>query len=199
MRSKYFVRLNNTMWSGLIPAMLIFASGWLYAGCGGTNTRHASDKDLRETGTAVELAGAISVRGSTPATIVILETDDDEICTMQASPITDELARLSGVRVRVQGIIRSPGKDSPMLLEPSDYDILSLESGEMPTVGWIAKAGDNLLLKDKEGIKWLITGDLISILSGFDGAKLWVVGKKQELEESKHEISVTGYGVLSKE
>ena len=182
----------------LIPVLLLLMFGVVCGGCGGKNSQHAASKDIYKTGTHVELTGTISVRGSTPATMVILETDDDEICTIQSSAITDELAVLAGVRVRVEGIVRSPGSDGPILLDPSDYHILTLESGETPIVGWITKMDEDLFLTDKEAAEWRITGDLISILSGFEGSKLWVVGKKREMDASSREIRVTGYGILSK-
>jgi hypothetical protein len=198
-RPFYFVGFNKKMWQGMLPTLLLLMAGVIWAGCGGSNTRHASRKDNLKSGTQVEMTGSISVRGSTPATMVILETDDDEIWTMQSSPVTDELALLSGVRVRVEGVVRSPGSEGPILLEPSDYHILTLESGETPVVGWITKVDQDLYLKDKEAMDWRITGDLISILSGFEGSKLWVIGKKQEMDKSIREIRVTGYGVLSKQ
>jgi len=178
---------------------MILASGLILTGCGGKNSQKAASETGLKSGTFVEMTGLLSVRGSTPNTMVILETDDDEICTLQSSPITDELSHLSGVRVRVLGTVRSPGGDGPILLEPSEYHILTLESGETPVVGWITKKDGDLYLKDENDTEWLITGDLISILSGFENAKLWVVGKKRELNASEHEIRVTGYGVLSKQ
>lgn len=199
MRPLSLVGFNRSIWTGLVTAAILILSVMIGPGCGGKSSRKASQKSIHKSGTQVELTGTISVRGSAPATMVILETDDDEICTIQSSAVADELARLSGVRVRVEGVVRSPGGDGPILLEPSDYHILTLESGETPIVGWIAKVGEDLYLKDKEATEWRITGDLISILSGFEGAKLWVVGKKREMDASKREIRVTGYGVLFKE
>jgi hypothetical protein len=189
--------IGKTWLVWIIVALLLF--GLVFVGCGGKKSQKASQKSVHKSGTNVEMAGVISVRGSTPSTMVILETDDDEICTIQSSPIADELARLAGVRVRIEGIVRSPGGDGPILLDPKDYHILTLESGETPIMGWIAKVNGDLYLKDKEATEWLITGDLLSILSGFEGSKLWVVGKKREMDASNREIRVTGYGVLSKE
>jgi hypothetical protein len=190
--------MHGKAWPGWIIAA-VFLSGLVFTGCGGRNSQKSARKDMLKSGTQVEMTGVISVRGSTPSTMVILETDDDEICTIQSSSIGDELGRLSGVRVRVEGTVRSPGGDGPILLEARDYHILTLESGETPIIGWIAKMDEDLYLKDKEATEWRITGDLVSILSGFEGSKLWVVGKKREMDASDREIRVTGYGVLSKD
>ncbi len=167
--------------------------------CGGANTRHASGKDQGEMVNKAEVTGELSVRGTTTAPIILLEAEDGTVYTVQPSSIARELARLEGMRAVVEGEVRAPSGEGPMLFDARAYRILPLESGDVPIVGRITVMEGRCMLNETDGPQWRITGDLVSILTGFDGAKVWVIGKRWEADASKREIRVTGYSVISRE
>ncbi len=165
-------------------------------GCGGAGTRNASGKDRRGVRRPIEVSGTLSVRGSAPSPIVLLEMEDGTVYAVQSSSLLRELKRLDGMRVAVKGTSQAPVEGGTAILHVQEYHLLPLESGEEPLVGVIAETDGKCLLKEPDGDVWRLTGDLASILTGFAGAKVWVIGEREVGDHPKRQIRVTGYGVL---
>jgi hypothetical protein len=181
----------------LIPSFAL-SFFWVLS-CGGANTRHAAGKGEAEKVKSAEITGELSVRGTTTEPIILLESEDGTIYTVQPSSVARELARLEGMRVVVEGEVRGPLGKGPLLFDARTYRILPLESGEEPIVGRVKMKNGQCILEEDNGTEWRITGDMISILTDFAGAKVWVIGKRWEADASKRQIRVTGYSIIMKE
>jgi hypothetical protein len=176
----------------LVAALLLLPAGF---GCSGAD--EASDQDKYAAGKYLEVTGTISVRGAAPAAFVLLLADDQDEYTLQPSALTGELRRLDNVRVAVEGNLQVPAGNGPILLEVSRYRILALENGDQPVVGWLVVRQEGLFLQGEEGPDWHLTGNLASLLEGFNGAKVWVVGEQIRRGGAERDLEVEGYGILA--
>lgn len=136
------------------------------AGCGGSSPPEDGSPEL----TAPDsVTGTVRRVGSTPFSRTVLEGDDTVTVT---GPVEDEVARLSGARVRVYGEI-STGRYPGPTLAGMAYEILSVD-GERPRVG-VLRADDEGLYLAREGRDPVRLRAVTSGLESRVGAKVWVV------------------------
>lgn len=115
------------------------------------------------------VTGTVRRVGSTPFSRTVVEGDDTVTVT---GPLEDEVARLSGARVRVYGEI-STGQYPGPTLEAATYEILSVD-GERPDVGVLRADSEGLYL-EREGRDPLRLRAVTSGLESRVGARVWVV------------------------
>jgi len=171
-------------------------------GCGGNKTKKEAGLGEAGVGDLVSVAGTLSLRGSTPHTILMLELADGAVVVVQSSKLQDELRMLSGMKVSIEGkVLPSIDSESP-LVEAQSYELLALPSGEVPLVGTVVLRDGQCVLETADDKLYWIRGDFAEVLKGYEGAKVWVVGTVgdaalPEKPEGSVPMRVTGYGVLS--
>ena len=172
------------------------------AGCGGNKTKKATSLGDADVGDWVKVAGTLSMRGSTPHTILMLEIADGGVVVIQSSKLQDELRTLAGMKVSVEGkVLPSIDSESPRV-DAQSYELLALPSGEVPLVGTVLLRDGQCVLETADEKLYWIRGDFADVLKGYEGAKVWVVGTVgdaalPEKPEGSVPMQVTGYGVLS--
>lgn len=173
-----------------------------------STTAHAGVRTIKsvegiEPGTRVRIEGTMSIRGSTPFTILVLETNDGEELTLGASSpdITQALKNLGGMRVSVEGeVLTLMGPTLPRL-RVERYDILPPAGAKDPVVGVATVENGACVVTTDEGTRYWIVGDLASALVEHAGARLWMVGKKTKRADGNRPsgstpFTPTGYGVI---
>jgi len=148
-------------------------------------------------GEVVRFEGALSLRGSQPFPLLVLELDDGSAIRIESKTLQGELESLSGMNVAVEGDVMPPIDKMPVV-NATRYEMLRLPSGELPLVGEVSIAGDHCILTERDGTAHWIRGTLTPVIREYAGARIWVVGTVGE-EAAGHAKSywVTGYGVLS--
>jgi hypothetical protein len=172
----------------------------LVAGCGGTKSGNGGSDAV------VEARGVVSMRGSSPFPFVFLQTGTGTGFVIEASDIGDELRQLEGMEVSVFGRVLPDIEGETPMLRVEDYDLVRLPSGERPLIGVIGagsltnEVDTQVWLRDKSEKVWLIEGDFASLLLGFPGAKVWVVGVAKPTSSpggrTYQTLIVTEYGVI---
>ena len=164
-------------------------------GCGGSKS-----VDGRNADGTVNVAGRVSVRGSTVGSLILLEGNDGQIYQIQASAVGEELRNLSGMQVAVEGMLLPEYEDAEPVLAVRHYDLLQLPSGERPKVGIVRVHNEDVWFVDDYEVTWVVIGQFIDVFRTFPGAKVWVVGvTKQSLDtrqSSMRTIHITEYGVI---
>jgi hypothetical protein len=164
-------------------------------GCGGPKTQQDTNSD----GT-VHVRGRISVRGSTPGSLIVLEGQDGKLYEVQASAVGEELRSLDGMNVFVEALVLPGAEQQEPVLSVRYYDLLALPSGETPIVGYVRASQDEVWLYDQNEVAWLISGQFVDVFSTFAGAKVWVVGVTQRKLDTRvssvRTLFVTEYGVI---
>lgn len=177
----------------VLVAFLLVAVGVL--GCGGSKTHDGRNAD----GT-VTVRGKVSVRGSSPGSLILLEGDDGKLYQIQASAMGEELRNLSGMDVYVEAVRLPEYEQLEPVLAVRHYDLLRLPSGERPIIGIVQVNADNVWLLDENYVRWVVIGEFQDVFQTFPGAKVWVVGvTKQTLDtrqESIRTLHITEYGVI---
>jgi hypothetical protein len=79
---------------------------------------------------------------------------------------------------------------------------MALPSGEVPLVGSVRVSDGQCVLETKDGKLYWIRGEFAEVIKGYEGGKVWVVGKigdaaLPEKPEGSVPMQVTGYGILS--
>jgi hypothetical protein len=187
----------------VLPAVvaLALAAAAVSVGCGGSKAKKATGLGKANVGDWVEVAGTLSLRGSTPHTFLMLETTGGGVVVIQSGKLQEELRTLAGMTVRVEGkLMPSIDGESP-LVDAQSYELLALPTGEVPLVGTVRRRGAQCVLETADEKLYWIRGDFADVLMGYEGAKVWVVGKVggaalPEKPEGSVPIHVTGYGVL---
>jgi hypothetical protein len=197
---KYFVR------SALILSVVILAPG--IAGCGGSKAHKETSTDgaagAAVVGELVRVEGVLSLRGSAPHTMLVLEIDEDNVVLIESKTIQAELKSLAGMKVAVEGeSMRSIDGETP-LINAVRYNMLRLSSGEMPVVGRLSVTKDKCILESSDGKRFWIRGDFVGVIKDFDGAKIWIIGALGDLSlpekpEGTVPYWVTGYGIISED
>lgn len=184
----------------LIPAL---CGVLLLAGCGGKSVRAVSGLRGVAPGEAVRVEGELSLRGSLPATTLVLMAGDASEIALDSpsSDLMHELKGLAGMRVRVDGLVREPLDATLTRLEAESYELLPLPSGEVPVVGVVSIENNQCVLTTARGERWWLRGDLSSVLRDYVGARVWVVGDRNSTGESGRPakstpFTPTGYGVI---
>lgn len=145
-------------------ALLLAAAA--LAGCGGSSP---PDDGSPTVAAPDSVTGTVRRVGSTPFSRTVVEGDDTVTVT---GPVEDQVARLSGARVRVYGEM-STGQYPGPTLEATAYELLSVD-GERPAVGVLRADGQGLYL-EREGREPLRLRAVTSGLESRLGAKVWVV------------------------
>ena len=172
------------------------------AGCGGSKSKKSTTLGDAGVGDWVKLAGTLSTRGSTPHTILMLETADGGVVVIQSKEIQDELVTLSGMNVSIEGkVLPSIDRESPVV-DAQRYELLPLPSGDVPVVGVVRLRDGQCVLETADQKLYWIRGDFAEVLTGYEGSKVWVIGTVgdaalPEKPEGSVPMHVTGYGVLS--
>lgn len=175
----------------------------LAAGCGGQASSDGSG-EVDAGNRTVDVTGKLSRRGSTPFSLMLLQSSDGTTYMIQSTRIGDELRSLDGMEVAVTGVL-VPNEEEVQVLSVMSYDLLRVPSGERPVVGVVfsdarASAGTPVWLVDRNNVYWSMRGDFEDVLKEFVGAKIWVTGVVQRSVNtggaSVRSIFVTEYGVL---
>jgi hypothetical protein len=186
------------------PAILALVAALLSAGAAGAKVRAVKRLDGVAPGARVRIEGVVSMRGSTPLTILVLEIQDGEAVSLQphTPAIEQELRNLDGVRIAAEGIVR-PLLDATLpRLEVDRYDIVAVPGGGGPIIGMVSVEGGACILTTDEGRRYWIVGELGPALCEHAGARVWIVGRKtNEAPGNRPENSTvftpTGYGVIA--
>ena len=141
--------------------------------------------------------GKVSSRGSTPFSLLVLETTAGKLYVIEPSQVADELRSLDGMDVSIRGMVVPQAEDEHLALDVIDYELLALSSGEVPIVGYIRPGG---MIEDTNLVTGIIDGDFKDLLGTFVGAKVWIVGVVMQSidrpEATYRVILVTEYGVI---
>jgi hypothetical protein len=175
---------------------LLVVTGMLW-GCGGAS----GGKRNGEAGETVYVEGKISLRGSEPFPLILLETADGRFYMIDASPRADELKRLQDMPVGVTGKVLPNVKGDAPALAVEAYDLLPLPSGERPVVGVIVMATpENVAMRAEDDSIWELEGDFKTVFLGLVGAKVWIVGVRElavnTARANIRSILVTEYGII---
>ena len=186
------------MKTGFAPAVaclsLVIVSVAL-GGCGGTKGHGGS------TGETVNVEGKVSLRGSLPFALLLLEAKDGMIYMIDTSPIADELKHLNEMVVSVTAKVLPEVKGDAPALSVVAYELLPLPTGERPLVGVVVSdSPDQVAMRAEDGATWLIEGEFKPVLLGFAGAKIWIVGDRPYAVNTGRgdvrSINVTQYGII---
>lgn len=192
----------NARAAAIVGALTIAMAGVGVApGCGGKKSAKGGTALL--TGETLTVGGTLSLRGSTPFPELVLERDDGGIVLIQSSSIQDELKALSGMRVSVRGDVLESVADTPVL-DATSYELLRLDSGELPIVGIITMETPHCILTTRDGKRYWVRGDLRGVIRDYEGAKIWIIGSLGDAampDRPKNSVPfwVTGYGVLDQQ
>jgi hypothetical protein len=178
--------------AGLAAAVVLLASA-VYVACDGKTRRGPGP------GEHVQLTGTLSLRGSQPFPLLVVETDGGETVVVESQTIEDELRELSGMRVSIEGEALARARGETLVVNALSYRLLALPGGEVPVVGLVLRQEDRCVLESADGKRYWIVGDLAAVIRDFEGAKVWVVGTPSADEEAGELIPLraAGYGVLS--
>jgi hypothetical protein len=194
----------GSWYSTVRPAVIALALmvAFTSVGCGGNKTKKATSLGDADVGDLVTVAGTLSLRGSTPHTVLMLEMSDGGVVVIQSGTLQEELRSLAGMNLSIVGkVLPSIDSESP-LVDAQSYELLALPSGEVPLVGTVLLRDGQCVLETADERLFWIRGDFVDVLKGYEGAKVWVVGTVgdaalPEKPEGSVPMQVTGYGVLS--
>jgi hypothetical protein len=181
-----------------IFCVLVLSVG-IAVGCGGGKSQKGDGESEPQGDVVVD--GKVSLRGSTPFTLLLLEGKDGTNYMIESSRVADELKQLEGMDITVTAKVLPHIESDAPALSVRDYDMLPLPTGERPIVGVITSyPPDIVYLNSKDGTIWSIKGDFRSILLDYTNAKVWVVGDRLQpsasVDRGDREIYVTQYGVI---
>jgi len=180
----------------ICAAILTALLGFL--GCGGEKGQKGSESSAGET---VYVQGSVSLRGSTPFELLLLEANDGKVYMIDSSPKASELKRLDGMDVGVTAmILPDVGGDAPAL-SVQFYKLLPLSTGERPVIGVITvRSLDEVYLYADDGSTLRIEGEFKTLFSSFAGAKVWIVGERRSSNVTPggtiKTVNVTQYGII---
>lgn len=172
------------------------------AGCGGQKAKRAASFEQAEAGDLVTVEGTLTLRGSQPHPLLMLEMESGGDVVIQSGDIQRELKRLAGMKVSIEGkVLPSIDGETP-LVSALGYELLALPSGEIPVVGVLTVVDGACVLGLADGTRYWIRGEFTELIRDFENAKIWVVGTVGDAAlpdkpEGTVPIWVTGYGVLS--
>jgi hypothetical protein len=181
--------------SGAVCSLLAVAA--MLWGCGGAS----GGQRAGETGETVYVEGKVSLRGSEPFPLLLLETKDGRLYMLDASPRAGELKSLQDMPVGVTGKILPDVKGDAPALAVESYELLALPSGERPIVGVIVTATpDNVTMMAEDDSLWEIEGDFMPVFLDLVGAKVWIVGDRRFAVNTGgtniRSVLVTEYGII---
>src|SRR5258705_11767186 len=183
-------------------AVLIFPLVLLAAGAAQAGTRTVKSLDRIAEGTRVRIEGTLSMRGSTPLTILVLEVDG-AVITLKPhdEDIQQALKSLDGLRVALEGdVIPRLDPEIPRF-EVYRYELLAPPGAGDPIIGLVALENGAYVLTTDQHKSYCTVGDLAPALCQHAGARVWMVGKKSKHGEGTRPrestaFTPTGYGVI---
>ena len=175
----------------------------LLASAAQAGTRSVKSLDGVATGARVRIEGVLSMRGSTPLTIMVLEvTAAAEITlTPHDEDIHQQLRSFDGLRVALEGSVIPRLDPEVPRLEVDRCELLAPLGGGVPINGVITIESGACVLSTDDGKRYWIVGDLAPALCQHSGARVWMVGKKAKRGEGTRPrestaFTPTGYGVI---
>jgi hypothetical protein len=166
-------------------------------GCGGSKSRNGDDSTPGDT---VYVKGKISLRGSTPFELLLLEGDDGVYYMIDSSPLALELKRLEDMMVGVNAMVLPQVKGDAPALSVQSYELLPLATGERPIVGIVGSGlGDTVLIRGEDGRDYVVEGDFKDLFSSYMGAKVWIVGEPRfgtDRAEGRNTVMITQFGII---
>jgi hypothetical protein len=181
-------------------ACIVFAAS---PGCGGPRVKSVETLDGVEAGKRVRIEGTLSLRGSTPITTPVLEIDSTEVVALDAkSPeLLSQLRGLSGMRCAVEGNVLPFVDQYLPRLSATRYDLLPLPDGKQPILGLVSVENGECVVTTDQGKRYWIRGDLVAVVSDYNGARVWVVGDTVDTDaknrpQKSTPLTATGYGVV---
>jgi hypothetical protein len=187
---------------GRMAGAVILAAG-VAASCATAGERAVKSLEGVAPGTRVRVEGTISLRGSTPFTILVVEMEGGEVAAIESrsAGIQSELRSLASLRAAVEGTVL-PRLDGGMpRLDADRYELLRLPGGERPVVGLLEVEGEACVLTTREGKRYWVLGELAAALREYAGARVWIVGLKSDAPDAPRPkkstpFTPTGYGVI---
>jgi hypothetical protein len=154
-----------------------------------------------KTGEIVTVEGNLSLRGSTPFPLLMLETKDGETVLIESSELQDELKSLAGMKVKIEGPVAPSMDNKTPAIDARSYELLPLPSGDLPVVGSITIENNQVVLTTYDGKRYWIRGDFADLIMDFEGARMWAAGSVGEyaLPEQPADsvpFQVLQYGVI---
>jgi hypothetical protein len=173
---------------------------WI-AGCGGPSGGKGRDAKPGET---IYVEGNVSLRGSRPFPLLLLEAKDGAVYMIDTSPKAEELKNLDGMAVGVTAKVLPGVKGDAPALSVFSYNLLPLPGGQQPIVGVVyarLDMGDvRAAMEADDGSVWIIEGMFESVFLDLKGARVWIVGDRQWTNNTKEGtfrmINVSEYGVI---
>ncbi len=172
-------------------------------GCGSAHPRLVKDFSGVHTGDRVRVEGPLTLRGSTPFTILTLETEKGETVEIdcQDMGLMTELKGLVGLSVAIDGTVVTPLTPGMSCLMATSYEMLPLPSGDVPIVGFLTVNDGQCVLTTRTGTRYWLRGDLAAAIREYAGAHIWIVGSKSYTNDSNQPkkttpFTPTGYGVI---
>jgi hypothetical protein len=191
--ARRILAMSKTLSMIMTFGMMAIALSGVY-GCGGSKGQNGNGG---AEGDILIVQGKVSSRGSTPFSLLVLETTAGKLYLIEPSQVADELRALDGMEVSVRAKVLPQHQDEHPALDVIDYELLALPSGEVPIVGYIRPGG---MIEDTNMVIWVIDGDFQDLLSSFVGSKVWIVGVPMQSvdrpEGTYRTILVTEYGVI---
>jgi hypothetical protein len=186
-------------WGALIVATVLVS----VAVVARAGTRSVNSLDGVATGEHVRIEGTLSIRGSTPLTIVVLELPEHGEITLKSHDVDVEtqLRSLDGLHVALEGNV-APRLDPQIpRLDVTHCDLVAPPGGGDPVNGVITLENGACIFTTDDGKRYWMVGDLAPALCQHAGARVWIVGKKaKHADGAKPRESTaftpTGYGVV---
>jgi hypothetical protein len=183
-----------------LPAVVVVAFLMVCA-CGGSKSRRAASLEAAKAGDIVTLDGNLSLRGSTPFPMLMLQTDGGFVL-VESSDLGAELKSLTGMAIRIEAVVLPSLDNETRAVNARSYELLPLPTGETPVVGTVTVENDQCVLTTFDNRRYWIRGDFADVFRDFAGERVWVAGTVGEyaLPEQPEETvpyKVQQYGVLT--
>ena len=187
-------------------SLVAFAAAWtagllltVNLGCGGPSGGKGQEANPGET---IYVEGKISLRGSRPFPLLLLEAKDGVIYMIDTSPKAEELRNLDQMAVAVTAKVLPGVKGDAPALSVVAYDLLPLPTGERPIVGVVVAASpEQVVMQADDGSVWVIEGSFKTVFLDLAGAKVWIVGDRRYANNTiggdVRSIDVSEYGVIT--
>jgi hypothetical protein len=173
------------------------------AGTTGGATRSVNSLDGMATGERVKIEGTLSIRGSTPLTVLVLEIPDHGEITLKPhdADVETQLRSLDGMHVVLEGEVAARLDPDVPRLEVMRCDLVAPPGGGNPVSGVITIENGACIFTTDEGKRYWMVGDLAPALCQHAGARVWIVGKKAKHADGTRPrestaFTPTGYGVI---
>lgn len=155
------------------------------------------------TGERVQVEGTLSMRGSTPFTIMVLEVPGAPEITLvpHDADIGRQLQSFDGLRVALEGAVVPRLDPGVPRLDVDRCRLLAVPGGDQPVVGMLTMENGACVLSTDDGKRYWMVGNLAPALCQHAGSRVWITGKKAKRGEGTRPrestaFTPTGYGVI---